>query len=84
MPDLTLIYFEGCPNAAKARSLLEAVGKPFQEVRQDDLPDGHPHKAYTSPSILLGERVVFGMSSDETGCSIQPFDEEKILAEIAS
>ena len=84
MAELTLIYFEGCPNAGKARTLLESAGKPFREICQDDLADGHPHKAYTSPSILLGNKVVFGMSSDEAGCTVQPFDEEKFLADIAS
>ncbi len=34
MEALTLIYFEGCPNADTARDLLREAGHPFTEVRQ--------------------------------------------------
>ena len=84
MNELTLIYFEGCPNASKARALLTAAGRPFTEVLQDTLPEGHPKKGYTSPSILEGDRVIYGMKSDEEGCSIGGWDEQQILEEITT
>lgn len=82
MNELTLITFKGCPNAARARELLAAAGKPFTEVVQDDLPAGHPHRGYTSPTILLGERIIYGAASGEEGCSIGPVDEQAILSQL--
>ncbi len=77
--ELTLITFKGCPNAARARELLAAAGRPYTEVVQDDLPPGHPQRAYTSPTILQGERIVYGAASGEEGCSSGPLDEQAIL-----
>jgi hypothetical protein len=73
MVDLTLIYFDGCPNEERVRRNLLAAGYSFKTVRQDDLPSGHPFKAYSSPTILDGEKVVFGTStaSGEGGCSLE-------------
>jgi hypothetical protein len=79
MSELTLITFEGCPNAARAREVLRAAGRTWREVRQDDLPPGHPQRAYTSPTILDGERVVYGATSGEAGCSIAPLEPERLL-----
>lgn len=64
MSKFTLIYFKGCPNIEKARSLLVRAGiQGFTEVVQDDLPENHPLRRFSSPSILgktgeliLGER----------------------------
>lgn len=77
---LTLITFTGCPNAGRARDALRRAGRPFREVNQDDLPAGHPLRGYTSPSILAGERLIFGAASGEAGCSIAPMDAEGLLA----
>jgi hypothetical protein len=80
MTELTLVTFLGCPNAARARELLRRSGRGFREVSQDDLPPGHPLRGYTSPSILAGERLIFGQASGEAGCSIAPLDAEVLLA----
>ncbi len=72
MGALKLLYFEGCPNANKARQLLSKVGATFTEVRQDDLPSTDPLKGYASPTLLDGEKIVFGSKTGEGsgGCSI--------------
>jgi len=82
MSELTLITFEGCPNAPRARQVLQRAGRPFREVRRDDLPAGHPLRAYTSPTILDGERVLYGAASGEAGCSVAPLDAERLLADL--
>jgi hypothetical protein len=82
MSELTLIFFEGCPNAARAREVLRLTGRTWHEVRQDDLPPDHPQRAYTSPTILDGARVVFGLASGDAGCSIAPLDGERLLAQL--
>lgn len=82
MSQVTLIYFEGCPNAEKARRVLEASGKPFTEVRQDDLSDDHPQRAYTSPSILADGEIIYGMLATDAGCSILPLNPEAVLAKL--
>ena len=58
MAEWKLIYFEGCPNADNARAILAQSGRAFEEVPQDDLPENDSLRAYTSPTILLGESVV--------------------------
>lgn len=84
MEALTLVYFAGCPNAERARAILQQSGQPFREVCQDTLPAGHPYWSYASPSILLGERLVFGEKTGEGagGCSIEPLDGAALLARI--
>jgi len=82
MEPLTLLYFEGCPYAEQARRILRDTGHPFTSVRMDALPAGHPQRGYTSPSILLGGRVLYGMGAGETGCSVGPLDGPRIQAEI--
>ena len=72
MSRLKLIYFEGCPHVDLARKSLQLAGYLFDEIRQDDLPEGHPLKDYTSPTLLKGERVIFGTlsGSGRGGCSL--------------
>jgi hypothetical protein len=73
MSRLKLIYFEGCPNVDRARKALQMAGYLFDEIRQDNLPEGHPLKDYTSPTLLKGERVIFGTvsSSGQGACSLE-------------
>ncbi len=82
MSELTLIYFEGCPNAQAARDVLQESGVPYGEVRQDDLPAGHPQRGYTSPTVLAGEVLLYGAVSGEPGCSIAPLDAEALRAAV--
>lgn len=72
MGALKLLYFDGCPNANRARQLLSKVGASFEEVRQDDLPSTDPLKGYASPTLLDGEKIVFGSKTGEGsgGCSL--------------
>lgn len=72
MEALKLIFFEGCPNAERARKLLQQVGVTFEEVKQDLLPANHPYKGYASPTVLDKERIVFGAKTgnDSGGCSL--------------
>lgn len=72
MGTLKLLYFEGCPNADKARQLILKAGATFAEVRQDDLPPTDPLKGYASPTLLDGEKIVFGSKTGEGsgGCSL--------------
>lgn len=73
MTDLKLIYFEGCPNVARVRNNLQTAGYRFDEIKQDPLPEGHPYKNYTSPTILKGDTLVFGTltGSGRPGCSLE-------------
>jgi glutaredoxin len=82
MEPLTLLYCEGCPYAEQARRILQNTGYPFTSVRTESLPPGHPQRGYTSPTILLGERVLYGMGGGEVGCSVGPIDGARIQAEI--
>lgn len=72
MTAIKLIYFEGCPNAEKARGLLKKIGVRFQEVRQDDLPPTDQYRGYTSPTILNGEKIISGSDTEGPGggCSL--------------
>lgn len=83
MVDLTLISFNGCPNAEKARVLLKSSGITFQDVIQDDLPIKHQYRGYTSPTILKGEDIVYGMTSIEAGCSIDVWNDKELYKLIA-
>ena len=79
MIDLILISFEGCQNAEKARKLLRTYGLDFEDVIQDDLPENHPHRKYTSPSILKEGQVIYGTTSIELGCSISAWNDQEVF-----
>lgn len=57
-----LVFFEGCPSLPRAREALKAAGvtNPV-EVVQDTLPEGHPGREFTSPSILVNGSLVVGL-----------------------
>ena len=82
MVDLKLIYFEGCPNVSQVRTHLQSAGFPFEEIDQDTLPDGHPYRNYSSPTILKGDRIIFGMltGSGKPGCSLEAIPTEEEIA----
>ena len=67
-----LIYFTGCPNASEAQLRLRSAGIGFDQEDQNALPPGNAHLKFTSPTLLLGEKIVFGSASDseEGGCSL--------------
>jgi hypothetical protein len=73
MIDLKLVYFDGCPNVDLVRRNLQTTGFQFEEVNQNNLPEGHPLRNYTSPTILKGNQVVFGTisGSNRGGCSLE-------------
>ena len=67
-----LVYFEGCPNANKVRTLLTQIGVAFDEVMLDNLPENHPLKAYASPTVLRDNRVILGAKTGHNSgaCSL--------------
>lgn len=69
---LYLITFAGCPNVQKAKALLGEAGLNYIEVKRDNLPESHPHRAYSSPSLLDGEKLIFGSRTDSNagGCTL--------------
>ncbi len=72
MPKLKLIYFEGCPNAKNAKLALEQAGCDFEEIDQGSLPERHPMKCYSSPTILLEDEIIFGTKTGSAGgCSLE-------------
>lgn len=75
-----LIYFEGCPKAKEARSFLSSIGVAFETVLQDQLEQNDPRRAYSSPSILKGRKLIFGqkLSSGSSACSFEKLDEQRL------
>lgn len=72
MAELTLLYFEGCPNASTVRKNLADSGLKYKEVRQDSLHPSNPLKSYSSPTILNGDELLFGTKTGpEGGCSLE-------------
>ncbi|MAF76681.1 MAG: hypothetical protein CME60_00865 [Halobacteriovoraceae bacterium] len=70
MNELKFIYFEGCPNANKVRNILCDLGIKFEVIEQTSLPEGNPNKAYSSPTILKENEVIFGSEAEGGGCSL--------------
>jgi hypothetical protein len=69
---LYLITFKGCPIVKKAKSLLAEAQLKYTEVQQDELPELHPYRAYSSPSLLKDDRLIFGSrtGSQSYGCTM--------------
>ena len=71
MPDVELVFFEGCPSLPRAREALKAAGVASPvEVVQDHLPEGHPRKAYSSPSILVDGSLIVGLLQASPACTV--------------
>jgi hypothetical protein len=71
MKKFTLIYFNGCPNHEPAKDLLVQAGIDFVEVCQDTIDDSDSLKGYSSPTLLMGDRIIFGskVPGSGGGCS---------------
>ena len=72
MGKLKLIYFRECPNAKKAKQLLAKTGLPYEEIIQDALDRNDFFQTYTSPTLLLDAKIIFGASTGTAcgGCSL--------------
>lgn len=65
MDNIVLVYFEGCPEAKNIRAaLLNAGVFDFQVVKQNELPDNDPLKKLSSPSVLKGHELIYGIRTD--------------------
>ena len=86
MDNIKLIYFVGCPNYEAARTLLLNSGYDFEEVNQSDLPENHPSKHYSSPTILKNEKLIIGEKMDSLagGCSIKLPDDVELRKKLAT
>jgi hypothetical protein len=83
MNKLKLIYFGTCPNAKRARAHLILSEQPFEEINQDKLAHGELMRSYSSPSILLGETLLFGsVVGDGGGCTLEIPSSEEIISRI--
>ncbi|MCB0272394.1 MAG: hypothetical protein KDD46_05215 [Bdellovibrionales bacterium] len=79
MSKYKLIYFNSCPNYQAAVDLLNQSGLEFEAVCQDDLEEGDLLKNYSSPTLLDGERIIFGSEAKGGGCSIPLPKKEELL-----
>ena len=71
MTKLKLIYFEGCPNAEKAISLLEQTKiSDYQKVVQDTLAKDDVMQGYASPTLLIDNKIIFGAIAGDGGCTL--------------
>jgi hypothetical protein len=71
---IKLVFFQGCPNAERARVELGKAGLNFMLVEQGELEAGHPLLSYTSPSLLIGDSLIFGSRTSNggsAGCTLQ-------------
>lgn len=50
--------------------LLNQNGLEFESVCQDDLEEANPLKNYSSPTLLDGEKIIFGSEAKGGGCSM--------------
>lgn len=70
---IELIYFNECPNWQKVRDLLVEQG--FTDIKlidQNDLPNDSQYKLYSSPTLLVNNKVIMGSkicSSSVGACS---------------
>ncbi|MDT8447388.1 MAG: hypothetical protein RRB13_10905 [bacterium] len=86
MKQFKLIYFTGCPNAKPTKRLLAQAGaEMIEEILQDNLPQGHVYKEYSSPTVVLDEEVLFGAQSTggNGGCSLALPDLERAQSWVA-
>jgi hypothetical protein len=82
MAKYEIIYFAGCPLLDRAKAALQFAGiNNYQEVKQDKLPEGHPYKKLSSPSIVKDGKILIGSRNHASECTIT--DWNKAGAELA-
>ena len=65
MNEVTFIYFEGCPETKNVRAaLLKAGVFDFKVVIQDQLSKDDPLRKFSSPSVLKGQELIYGIRTD--------------------
>lgn len=86
MEDIKLIYFDGCPEAKNVRSALLIAGiYDFEVIVQDKLASGDPYLKFSSPSVLAGNELIYGLRTDgeRASCTfdvINFVDDQKLIA----
>lgn len=69
MSRIELVYFEGCPNVERARTVIRSIMIEFSEVKQDHLAQGDPYRRYSSPTILVDGKIIVGSENEAAACS---------------
>lgn len=70
MVEVKFIYFEDCPEAKNVRAALLVAGiYDFKVIIQDQLPEGNPYLKFSSPSVLAGEELIYGIRTDSERAS---------------
>ncbi|MCO4753962.1 MAG: hypothetical protein KC478_05745 [Bacteriovoracaceae bacterium] len=69
MATVKVLYFKGCPNAEKVFNLLQKESIPFEIVDQESLPEEHEWNNFSSPSIFVNEKLVYGQEAINRGCT---------------
>lgn len=65
MDKVKFIHFDGCPEAKNVRAALLIAGiYNFEVVVQDQLPKGNPFLKFSSPSVLVGDELIYGIRTD--------------------
>lgn len=85
MEKVKLIYFQSCPEAKHARAALLTSGvAEFEVVLQDELKNEDPLKSYSSPTILKGDKVIYGnkLNAGSSACSFQKIDFGQIQSDL--
>jgi hypothetical protein len=83
--DITLRYFDGCPNWTIARDrLLEAIGRagidtPIRVERVDSPDDAERLRFLGSPTILIDGRDPFAYDSEDFGLTCRMYETERGL-----
>lgn len=74
---IELVYFDECPNWQRIRDLLIAQGfKDLKLIDQNTLPSDSPYKFYSSPTLLVENKVLMGSkicSTSVGACSTDHF-----------
>ncbi len=62
-----------------AKHLLQDTQIDFDEICQDDLPEGHKFRQYSSPALLMDDHIVFGTQVLGGGCSLRLPSQAELL-----
>ena len=65
MDTVILVYFEGCPEAQKVKDALKKAGViDLKIIIQDNLSGNDPLRKLSSPSVLQGTEILYGVRTN--------------------
>jgi hypothetical protein len=80
---LEVLFFPGCQNFKTLLSVLSEEGiTAYELIDIEKLPENHPLRSFSSPTLLLNGKAILGAKTSNQGLSCSVITKSEMIAEI--